>query len=71
MVLASHGVHKLHRQALMAKFRKLLYAKTVKDYETEMEAFLNDPFARKYEKFVAHLRKNYFGENGACMLEMI
>ena len=42
-----------------------------KDYETEMEAFLNDPFARKYEKFVAHLRKNYFGKNGACMLEMI
>ena len=46
----------------MAKFRKLLYAKTVQDYETEMEAFLNDPFVRKYEKFFAHLRKNYFVE---------
>ena len=45
----------------MAKFRKLLYAKTLQDYETEMEAFLNDPLVRKYEKFVAHVRKNYFG----------
>ena len=62
MVLASHRVHKLHRQTLMAKFRKLLYAKTVQDYETEREAFLNDPFVRKYEKFFAHLRKNYFVE---------
>ena len=69
--MPSHGVHKLHRQALMAKFRKLLYAKTVQDYETEMEAFLNDPFVQKYEKFVAHLRKTILVKNGACMLEMI
>ena len=71
LVLAQHGDHKLHRQTLMAKFRKLLYAKTVQDYETEMEAFLNDPFVRKSEKFFAHLRKTILVRNGACMLEMI
>ena len=59
--MASHGIHKLDRQELMAKFRKLLYAKTLQEFETEMESFLNNPLVLKYEKFVAHLRKSYFG----------
>ena len=45
----------------MAKFRKLLYAKNLQDYEREMESFLSDPVVQKYENFVSHMRKNYFG----------
>ena len=45
----------------MTKFRKLLYAKTLREYDTEMTTFLADPVVKKYEKFVSHLRKNYFG----------
>ena len=45
----------------MARFRKLLYAKTHVDYEKEMETFLNDQKVQKYSKFQSHLNKSYFG----------
>ena len=59
LVLASHGIHKRDRQALMAKFRKVLYAGTLSVYERELEDFLNDSLVLQYDQFLSHIRRQY------------
>ena len=61
---ANHKVHKSDRPKIFLCFRRILYSKSRKEYDEQVEILLNDEACQKYQNYISHLKKHYFPRSG-------
>jgi hypothetical protein len=65
-----HGIGKDDRQHLMRMFKKLIYAKTRKEFEEKQEEFGECAVCAKYPQYQGHIEQSYGGRVEAWALFM-
>ena len=55
----SHNVVKADRPVLIKLFRKMVYSKSVQDYEEAEAEFFENEICNKYPRFMSHINNSY------------
>ena len=55
----SHNIAKVDRPVLIKLFRKLVYSKTLEDYEKAETEFFENDVCNKYPRFINHINNSY------------